>query len=154
MTKDSVFKFPKTVVPMGFRAVKNPTPGGSDIPAAITASGQTDTNGTFDSTRFYGFDFSKETSRQYLAPIPNTAASGNNVSMSLEDQVGNADASELNVSPFASGSQKITLTNSAIQQRKFLVPFQYGFDGSNPATAIKTGGDIISSNTQGFDCSS
>ena len=154
MTKDSVFKFPKTVVPMGFRAVKNPTPGGSDIPAAITASGQTDTNGTFDSTRFYGFDFSKETSRQYLAPIPNTAASGNNVSMSLEDQVGNADASELNVSPFASGSQKITLTNSAIQQRKFLVPFQYGFDGSNPATAIKTGGDIISSNTQGFDLSS
>jgi hypothetical protein len=72
--------------------------------------------------------------------------------MSLEDVNGNNDASVLG-STFANGSTQISLTNSAFQQRKFLVPFQGGFDGSNPATERKTGTNITATNTQGFDLS-
>ena len=47
----------------------------------------------------------------------------------------------------------LSLTGSAIQQLKFAVPFQWGFDGSNPATPYSTGTDIANTNTQGFDLS-
>ena len=73
--------------------------------------------------------------------------------MSLENQLGNADASVLG-DTFANASTLISLTNSAIGQRKFVIPFQDGFDGSNPATDIKSGTDIVGDNTQGFDLSS
>ena len=47
----------------------------------------------------------------------------------------------------------ITLSNSAIEQRKFTIPFQWGFDGQNPAVHYAVGTDI-GDNTQGFDLSS
>ena len=74
--------------------------------------------------------------------------------MSLEDQVGDAGASELNVTTFSDRTEKITLSLSDVAQRKFLVPFQFGFDGINPGVEVKTGGDITTSNMQGFDLSS
>jgi hypothetical protein len=161
MVKDGTFKLQKTVVPFGFEAPNNPTPGGSNVPTASYKRTQVDANGNFDRNVFYGFDFSNLTSRQYLSPIPATATAGANASMSLDGvisssgnaAVGSADASELNVSTFTGAGTAVTLTNSAIQQRKFLVPFQFGFDGANPAVAIKTGGDIVNTNTMGFDLS-
>jgi len=161
MVKDGTFKLQKTVVPFGFEAPNNPTPGGSNVPTASYKRTQVDTNGNFDRNVFYGFDFSNLTSRQYLSPIPATATAGANASMSLDGvisssgnaAVGSADASELNVSTFTGAGTAVTLTNSAIQQRKFLVPFQFGFDGANPAVAVKTGGDIVNTNTMGFDLS-
>jgi len=36
---------------------------------------------------------------------------------------------------------------------KFAVPFQFGFDGINPAAAKKTGTSMSATNTSGFDCS-
>ena len=139
---------------MGYAKIDNPTPGLTDVPAHVTSSNQLDANGVYDRNEFYGFDFSNETSLQYLAPIPATANVGNNVTMSLEDQVGDAGASELNVTTFSDRTEKITLTLSDVAQRKFLVPFQFGFDGLNPAVEVKTGGDITSTNMQGFDLSS
>ena len=159
MVKDGTFKLQKTVVPMGFEAVQNPVPGGNAVPSASLRLDQIDSNNNFDRNTFFGFDFLDLTSREYLAPIPATATTGANVSMSLELCSGNTDASELNVTTYASASadgttrQLITLTNSAIEQRRFLVPFQFGFDGANPAVAVKTGGDIVNTNTQGFDLS-
>ena len=75
--------------------------------------------------------------------------------MSLEDVSGNANVgTDLGVSTFANASTKISLTNSAIQQRKFLVPLQFGFDGKNPAIDSKTGSNIVNTNTLGYDLSS
>ena len=155
MTEDNVFKFPKNVVPMGFEAVNNPTPGGSLVPAAVLhTNNQKDVNGNFDPNVFYGFDFSNTISRAYLSPIPSTATSGANKSSSLEDVSGNDDAgTDLGVSTFANSSTKISLTNSAIQQRKFMVPLQFGFDGKNPAIDSKTGANIVNTNTLGYDLS-
>ena len=155
MVEDNVFKFPKNVVPMGFEAPNNPTPGGTLVPAAVYKTNQLDANSVFDPNVFHGFDFGNITSRQYLSPIPSTATVGNNVSMSLENISGSDDAgTDLGVSTFANGSTKISLTNSAIQQRKFMVPLQFGFDGKNPAIDSKTGANIVNTNTQGYDLSS
>ena len=156
LVKDGQFKFDTELVPMGYEALRNPIKGETitTIPTAVTQSNQLDTNNTFDQNIFYGFDFSNEISRQYMSPIPHTATAGSNVTMSLEDQFGTDDASELGVSTFANSSTQITLSNSAIQQRKFLVPFQFGFDGQNPATEALTGPNITTTNTQGFNLSS
>jgi len=157
----------KDLVPMGFGAVALPHntslaslagSGSMSIPTAslqggISASlGQVNSRGTYDRNVYYGFDFANSNSTEYLGPLPSVTSSGNNVTMSLEDVNGNNDASVLG-STFANGSTQISLTNSAFQQRKFLVPFQGGFDGSNPATERKTGTNITATNTQGFDLS-
>ena len=154
LVKDGQFKLNKALVPMGYGKLQNPVLGGTNVPVAVTQSSQLSGNSVYDPNIFYGHDFSNEISRQYLAPIPATATAGSNVTMSLEDQFGTTQASELGVTTFADATEQITLTNSALQQRKFLVPLQFGFDGKNPAIDSKTGTDIVNTNTQGFDLSS
>ena len=157
MEVDGVFKHPKSVVPMGHKPLNNTAPGGVAQPSASFKTTQTDSNGTFDSSISYGInlfdEYVRDDNRQYLAPVPFNASVGNNATMSLEDMFGHDDASELG-GTFADGNTRITLSNSAIQQRKFEVPFQWGFDGVDPASAHNTGTDIVNTNTQGFDCSS
>ena len=156
--ENNLSQHPKEVVPMGHQAVYNTVPGGTEIPAVVFKSDQNSEIGTYDANVFYGFDylskFVKDDNNQYLAPIPATANFGNNVSMSLEDFFGSADANPNGESTFADASEKISLTNSTLAQRKFVVPIQWGFDGRNPATPYNVGTAITSDNTQGFDLSS
>ena len=67
-------------------------------------------------------------SKQYLAPLPTSAAVGNNVTMSLEDSFGNDDASTLGTK-YSAGDNQLSLSGSDHRQLKFAVPFQEGFDG-------------------------
>ena len=144
-------------VPFGHNALYNPVEGDTDIPASIFNTSQTGTQGTFDQSIFYGFDLLsddvKDDNQQYLAPIPNGASTSNNVAFELENMSGNDDASTLGTFHSA-GVETLTLSGSAIGQLKFIVPFQWGFDGRNPATPYLTGVDITAANTQGFDLSS
>jgi len=144
-------------VPFGHNALYNPVEGDTDIPASVFNTSQTNTQGTFDQSIFYGFDLLndnvKDDNNQYLAPIPNGASTSNNVTMSLENFSGNDDASTLGTFHSA-GSESLSLSGSAVGQLKFIVPFQWGFDGRNPATPYLTGVDITAANTQGFDLSS
>jgi len=157
MEEDGVFKYPKNVVPMGHNALYNPTPGGTNIPSASFKTNQKDTNGTYDSTVAFGVDLvttgPKEDNMQYLSPIPSSANTGNNAIFHLENMYGDDDFDTSLASTFSDGSVVLGLTGSAIQQLKFSVPFQWGFDGSNPATPYSTGTDIADTNTQGFDLS-
>jgi len=156
-TSDNLSQYPKSLVPMGHAAVNNPIPGGTSVPSASFNKSQTNTAGLFDPSVFFGVDLLREYVRDdnsnYLAPIPATAATGNNISMSLEDMPGHDDASTLG-SQYSAAAEKLTLSGSAIGQKKFIVPFQWGFDGRNPATPYYTGVDITAANTQGFDCQS
>ena len=154
MEEDGVFKYPKNVVPMGHSAVYNTVPGTTNIPSASFNRLQVDNNGNFSEGLFYGFDFSSVDNREYLGPIPNAGSAGNNITMSLEDFYGHADASTLG-STYSDASEKVTLALSNIAQRKFTVPMQWGFDGVNPASPVNTGPNISSdgTNTQGFDLS-
>jgi len=160
----------KELVPMGFDKVVEPhvvnissvIPSGSTLAASYpsaslrfttSGTGQQNSRGTFSSNEYYGFDFANENNKQYLAPLPTSAAVGNNVTMSLEDAFGNNDASTLGTKYSIAGA-KISLSGSAVQQRKFAVPFQGGFDGQNPAVDRKVGANIQDTNSQGFDLSS
>lgn len=145
---------PVTVVPMGFAAVSVTDPTTTAVPTASFATAQVNPDtSTFNETFYYGWDNSKADNREYLAGVPNSAGTGNNVSMSLEDMFGNDDASTLGTT-YADGSTKISLTNSHIKQRKFGVPFQGATDGDNPANPKSVGADISATNVMGFDCSS
>ena len=144
---------PKTLVPMGHAAISNPSAGTTDVPKWVFKSDQLNTQGAFDQNVLYGHDYANADANEYLSAIPNSVGSGNHVTMSLENFVGHADASVLG-SQYSDGSEKITLDLSAIGQRKFVVPFQGGYDGDNPANPKNTGSDIVSTNTQGFDISS
>ena len=160
---DNLPNISKELVPMGFGALSLPhavslgTPSGSTVaatfPTASFKTNQENSRGTFDQNVYYGLDFLNKDSQQYLAPLPTSVGTGNNVTMSLQNQLGHADASTLGAT-FANASTLISLTNSALGQRKFAVPFQDGFDGFDPATDRKSGTNIAANNTQGFDLSS
>ena len=143
---------PVSVVPMGHAAISNPF-GSSDttIPTWSFKDTQVNSNGEFDSNIFFGHDFANADAGEYLAPI-NNFGSGNHTTMSIENFNGHADASTLG-DTFSDASEAVNLTLSHIKQRKFVVPFQGGFDSVNPAAPKFVGADIVSTNTQGFDIS-
>jgi len=143
----------ESLLPHGFAAVTNPVLGTTTVPSGSFKTSQTTTNGVFDQNVYYGFDFANEDNKQYLAPLPASAGSGNNAVFSLENMSGHADASSIGADTYSNASEAITLALSAKAQRKFVVPFQGGFDGDNPTTLKATGTNITATNTQGFDCS-
>ena len=161
----------KELVPMGFGKLTLPhrtsvVSGSASFPTAsllglttAASSSQVNSRGTFDQNAFYGFDFGQtatssfDDNSEYLSPLPSSGTGfGSNVTMSLENCFGHNDASTLGAT-YANSSTKISLTNSALGQRKFQVPFQGGFDGDNPAKTISTGTNISATNSQGFDLS-
>jgi phage tail sheath protein FI len=167
---------PASQVPMGHAAVNLPVqppnvsgntyaPGSttlySNVNSVVTASMTTTqidkkTSQLSMNPEPYGFDFDDLDNANFCAPIPSNAAgttlsTGIQVSMSLEDMSGSADTgTKFSTSTYANATTEITLTNSHKSQRKFKVPFQWGFDGNNPHTAINTGLNISATNTQGF----
>jgi hypothetical protein len=144
---------PASVVPYGFAKVTTPTVG-SWIPTGSFKTQQKNTLGNFDENQFYGFDFASKDAQSYLKPIPNGAGNGNNDVFSLNNVYGHDNAgNQLSVDTFSANNELVTLALSDIAQRKFVVPFQFGFDGNNPTTVANVGNDISNTNTQGFDCS-
>jgi hypothetical protein len=143
---------PVTVVPMGCGAVSNPA-GSNDtaFPSWTFKASQSNAQSEFDSNVLYGVDYANADAEEYLAPI-NSFNVGANTTMSLEDFNGATDASALG-GTYSDGEERVTLALSHIKQRKFVVPFQGGFDSINPAAPKYTGANIVSTNTQGLDCS-
>jgi len=145
-------KHPVTVVPYGYKKVNNPVPG-NNIPTASIVTQQVNSLGDYDSNVFYGFDFDRKDSQAYLSPLWASSGNGDNVVFSLNNVYGHANTgTALNVDTFSDNSEFVTLALSDIAQRKFAIPFQWGFDGGDPRTTAATGNDISSTNTQGFDC--
>jgi hypothetical protein len=96
---------------------------------------------TASATQYGGIDLDNNIDNSiYLKPIPNGAGVGSNSVFGLD--IANGGSLEL------TGS----LSND-VAKRSFVVAFQRGFDGMNPATPIYKGSDIVSTNTQGFDLS-
>tara|TARA_R100000353_G_scaffold7067_1_gene9014 strand:+ start:657 stop:3071 length:2415 start_codon:yes stop_codon:yes gene_type:complete len=140
----------KSTAPMGHSGVFNPGPGGINVPSASFHRSIDDASGNVDLGKFYGFDFNtaNKLNQAYLSPIPATATEGANPTMSLEDMKGTSGGA----TGFADASTNLSLgSGTHVQQRRFKVPFQWGFDGENPARNIYFNGDIVSSNSQGFN---
>jgi hypothetical protein len=146
---------PKVLVPMGHASIQAPL-NDTNMPNWIFKITQSNAQGEFDSNVVYGHDYGNADTEQYLVPV-NAFVGGTNTSMSLENMLGHDDASTLGSiegTDWAAATSSIKLTTSHLKQRKFVVPFQGGFDGDNPANPKLTGANITAANTQGFDISS
>ena len=91
------------------------------------------------STTYGGIDLDGNTDNSiYLKPIPSGSLTGSNAVYSLDT------------------TDSLALTGSVstdVAKRNFIVAFQEGFDGMNPATVINKGNDINAGNSQGFNLS-
>jgi len=151
-----------TLIPFGFRALTSPAPmvsGSINFYAATYKTSQVANTGAYNKNVHYGFDFTNTSNLTYLAPIPTSGSvTGSNTDFYLGNMTQNAAALFPASAPY-SGSLEAALvsgsftTNILIDTRKFIVPFQGGFDGTRPNLPKFSGANITDENTFGFDCS-
>jgi len=145
-----------SLVPFGFRALKSPIPSAFTQPVSASFVTDQTSGGAYSKRVYYGFDyaFSTTDNQNYLRPLPVSAkqTTGSNADFYLGDYTQNASANYPTATSPYSGSVNLT-TNTSIDTRKFIVPFQGGFDGHKPHLQKKTGTHIVAGNTQGFDIS-
>jgi len=143
-----------SLVPFGFAALQNPFGTAFTIPSPTYVSAQT-INSTYNAKKFFGFDYdlSVTDNLSFLLPTPDSSTATVGTAFNLGDYNQSADANfPTPTSPY-SGSIDLT-TNTALVSKKFIVPFQSGFDGFKPSRTVSVGSAITAGNTQGYDCSS
>ncbi len=120
---------PVQAVPFGHAAYSLPISASAAVGALIPEV----TYITGSATQYGGIDLDNNTDNAiYLKPIPTGAGVGENAVFGLD----------------ASNGGSLSVGSSLAQ---FVVAFQEGFDGVNPATPIYKGSDITAGNSQGFD---
>ena len=142
------------LVPFGFAALVNPFGNKFTLPEPTYVSTQK-INNIYNPKKFFGldYDFSTTDNLAFLSPTPSSNPDSMTTAFSLSNFNQEAGANFPTSATAYSGSIDLT-TNTALASKKFLVPFQGGFDGFKPSRVVKFGKDIIAGNTQGFDCSS
>ena len=135
-----------SLVPFGFGAVTSPIPStAGTVPSPTYVTSQS-LAGSYNKNVYlgYSFDFVTTDNLNFLNPLPdaNTTTVG----------------SDFDLATCESNSTTISLTDSAttaqLDSRKFMIPFQGGFDGFQPNRKVLVGNDIVAGNTQGLDCTS
>ena len=129
-----------SLVPFGFAALTSPLHSSYTLPDPTYAVSQS-LGGVVNTKVFlgYDYDFTSTDNLNFLTPTPDANT----------EVVGTA----FDLATCHSNGSTITLT-SDVDAKKFMVPFQGGFDGWEPNRVILTGTDIVAGNTQGLDCSS
>ena len=135
-----------TLLPFGFGAVTSPIPStAGTVPSPTYVTSQS-LAGSYNKNVYlgYSFDFVTTDNLNFLNPLPDASTT----------TVG----SDFDLATCESNSTTISLTDSAttaqLDARKFMIPFQGGFDGFKPNRKVLVGNDIIAGNTQGLDCTS
>lgn len=139
--------------PRGFRAPSQTIAGftGYNLPPVTYKTAQT-VNGVASIKAYHGFDFSELDNHNYLNAVPENASTSSNGGFTLDTLTGN---SSLGFGGLLSASVDLTgVTGPLPQQMAFVLPFQGGTDGMNPATVKRKGDYIASTNLFGFDLSS
>ena len=141
--------YPVSAAPFGHAALYSTIDDGANgqyIPMPIYSISSS-LNTASSTIRFSGLDLEttsiKTDNVQFLKPIPTTVnyTVGSTFSFDNSD-FGNGNGYEM------TGSSAIDMA-----KRQFIVPFQEGFDGSNPLVKPLLGSAISAANTQGFNCS-
>ena len=123
---------PVQAVPFGHGAYTLPISASAAVGALIPEA----TYITGSTAQYGGIDLDGNTDNAiYAKPIPTGAGVGENIAFGLD----------------ASNGGSLTVGSTSAQ---FIVTFQEGFDGMNPATPIYKGTDIVEGNSQGFNLSS
>ena len=129
-----------SLVPFGFGAVTSPLHSTYNLPSPTYVTDQK-ISGEYNKRAFlgYSFDFSTSDNLNFLQPLPDANT----------EKVG----SDFDLATCSADGSLITLT-SDLSAKKFLVPFQGGFDGYEPNRVVNVGSAITAGNTQGFDLTS
>ena len=129
-----------TLVPFGFGAVTSPLHSTYNLPAPTYNVSQS-ISSEYNKRAFlgYSFDFATTDNLNFLQPLP----------ASSTEVVGN----DFDLATCHSNGSTITLS-SDLDAKKFLVPFQGGFDGYEPNRVVNVGSAIVAGNNQGMDMSS
>ncbi len=162
---EETFSSNKSLQPMGYAAVYDVVKSTASVPTASFCRKQVK---SADTTTYkvevpYGFKIGPNflaselhTNKAYMSPVPYGETVGGNAAFNLEDMVGWSDKTTSEYGKytnFTTDSSNLNISAS-VQQLKYAVPFQYGFDGNNPAAPLYTANQITAANTMGFDCSS
>jgi hypothetical protein len=145
------------LVPFGFAALYSPIPSTFTSPRGVYYTQIQTINGIYNKRKYFGFEYDayngSTDNLNFLTPIPkDNLTTGSNIPFLLSNCYQNAGANYPASAPY-SGTIDLT-NNTSIDSRKFIVPFQGGFDGIQPNRRILSGKDINASNTQGYDLSS
>ena len=130
-----------TLVPFGFAKLTSPLPSGVTLPAPSYNVSQSISN-EYNKRAFlgYSYDFSTTDNLNFLSPTP--------------DSVTTTVGDKFLLSNCESNGAAIALNDGLIDNKKFLVPFQGGFDGFQPNRKVYVGSNIVAGNSQGLDLSS
>ena len=149
----------KTLIPFGFRSLLSPIAeiASANLSATSYVTSQV-IGGQLSKNTYFGFDFGNTTNLSYLAPSISGSSTGSNTDFYLGDISQNAEVAYPNGSVYSGSLESALLsssfaTNISSTTRRFIVPFQGGFDGARPNLPKNAGADIVASNTFGFDCS-
>lgn len=133
--------FPITAAPFGHGAYTNPIYVGGDetIVPAVVYQTTSAANTTASPVAYSGINLETNGTKQgnlnYLNPLPSGSVVGANENFGFET-----------VNYHMTGSAQEDMV-----KRQFVLAFQGGFDGMNPAIPIYLGDNITSRNSQGFD---
>lgn len=145
-----------SLVPFGYAALVQPLPTGfGTCPSHSKVSAQ-EINGAYNKKKYWGFDydFANTDNANYLKPLPNSGTiSGGNTAFYLGNHNQSSGANYPTSAAPYTGAIDLS-TNTSLDSKKFIIPFQGGFDGMKPNTRRLVGSSIVAGNTQGFDCSS
>ena len=144
-----------SLVPFGFAALQNPYGTAFTLPNPTFVANQ-QINSSYNAKKFFGFNFDLSTTDNvnYLSVFPDSATATAGTAFYLGDFNQESGANFPSSIAPNSGSISLSDTTTSVNSRKFLIPFQGGFDGFKPNRIVSTTGDIIAGNTQGYDCSS
>ena len=157
---------PRDTVPFGHAAYKEPvsSSAGYWVPAPTMKTEQT-LDGVYSNKVHYGINLDDvknyNDNYQFFAPIPggtnqigmadiDATAEGSasrTGSVSLNDVYGSDGGPD----GYITSSDLLTLTGANVNQLKFTVGFQSGFDGFDPSRAQYTGKNISGNNLYGYD---
>lgn len=149
----------KSLIPFGFRSILSPiaTIASANLSAASYVTSQVAASGQLNKNTYFGFDFDNTTNLCYLAPSISGSSTGSNTDFYLGDMLQNAEVGYPTGAVY-SGSLESALvagtftTKVNSTTRRFIVPFQGGFDGDRPNLPKNSGIDITNTNTFGFNC--
>jgi len=154
----------QSLIPFGFTAPNSTIPdvSGSTGNLNLQAVSYQDTQvigSLYNSRNYFGFDYTNKNNLQYLGPLPTSGSNtGSNTNFYLGDVSQDAQAVYPSSAPYTASLQGALTggtfaSNIKLGTRKFMVPFQGGFDGTRPNLPKLSGGNITATNTFGFDCS-
>ena len=134
-----------SLVPFGFGAVTSPLHKTYNLPSPTYNVSQS-VGGEYNKRTFlgYSYDFTSTDNLNFLSPLP---------VVDDHETVG-SDFDLATCKTGNVGSETFITLTSVVDAKKFMVPFQGGFDGWEPNRVVNNGSAIVAGNSQGLDMSS